>query len=121
MAQTHRIEKVNHLIRQQVSELLQREVKDPRLECFVAVTDVKTSPDLSYAKIFVSTICNEDEKKKVLAALNAASGFIRNELVKRLRMRRIPELAFEWDESIARGARVLELLDKVASEQSPGG
>ena len=59
----HRIERVNRLIRQEISELLQRQVKDPRLGNFVAVTEVSTSPDLKYAKVFVSQIGSEEEKQ----------------------------------------------------------
>jgi len=115
---SRRIERVNHLIRQEVSELLQRQIKDPRLDSFVAVTDVVTSPDMKYAKVFVSRICDDEEKKKTLSALSAASGYIHRELMKRLRMRLVPELNFEWDDSIARGSRVLELLDRVSTENS---
>ena len=112
----HRIERVNHLIRQEISELLQRQVKDPRLGSFVAVTEVSTSPDLRRAKIFVSRIGSEAEKQETLSALTAASGFFRNELAKRLRMRRIPELSFEWDDSIERGAYLLQLIDKISPD-----
>jgi ribosome-binding factor A len=114
---THRIERVNNLIRQEVSELLQRQVKDPRLGSFIAVTEVSTSPDLKYAKIFVSKIGNEEEKQETLSALAGASRFIRNELTKRLSLRRIPELSFEWDDSIERGAHLLELMDKLRQDR----
>ena len=114
---THRIERVNSLIRHEISELLERQVKDPRLGNFVAVTEVSTSPDLKYAKIFVSSICSEEEKKDTLSALTGASGFLRNELTRRLRLRRIPELSFQWDDSIERGSHLLELIDKVVTEE----
>ncbi len=110
---THRIERVNHLIRQEISELLQRQVKDPRLGRFVSVTEVVTSPDLKYAKVFVSCLCSEEEKKEILSTLVAASGFLHNELTKRLRLRRIPELNFRWDNSIEQGAHILELIDQI--------
>jgi len=109
----HRIERVNTLIRQEISELLQRQVKDPRLGNFVAITDVSTSHDLKYAKVFVSCVGVEQEKEKILEALASASGFLRNELAKRLRLRHIPELSFKWDDSIERGAHLLELIDAV--------
>ena len=116
---THRIERVNSLIRQELSELLQRQVKDPRLGSFVAVTEVSTSPDLRYARVFVSHIGSEEEKQETLRGLSAASGFFRNELARRLRMRRIPELNFEWDDSIERGSRLLDLIDKVSTDSIP--
>lgn len=117
---THRIERVNHLIRQEISLLLQRQVKDPRLGGLVSVTEVVTSPDLKYAKVFISRLGSEEEKKETLGALVAASGFLRNELAKRLRLRHIPELDFRWDTSIEQGAHILELIDQVtkAGDQS---
>ncbi len=114
----HRIERVNSLIRQEISELLQRQVKDPRLGNFVAVTDVSTSPDLRHAKIFVSRIGSEEEKQETLSVLAAASGFFRNELAKRLRLRHIPELNFQWDDSIEQGDYLLQLIDEVSSDSS---
>ncbi len=112
----HRIERVNNLIRQEISELLQRQIKDPRLSSFIAVTDVDTSPDLKYAKVFVSCISSQEKKKEILSALATASGFIRSELTRRLKLRRIPELNFYWDDSIEQGAHLLELIDRVHAE-----
>lgn len=112
---THRIERVNNLIRQEISELLQRQVKDPRLGNFVTITEVATSADLRYAKVFVSRIGNEAEKQETLSILAGASGFLRKELAKRLKLRYIPELSFRWDDSIERGARLQELIDQVNS------
>jgi ribosome-binding factor A len=114
----HRIERVNSLIRQEISELLQRQVKDPRLGTFVAVTDVSTSPDLRHAKIFVNRIGSEEEKQETLSVLAAASGFFRNELAKRLRLRHIPELSFQWDDSIERGDYLVQLIDEVSRDSS---
>ncbi len=114
---THRIEQVNSLIRQEISELLQRQVKDPRLGNFIAVTEVITSPDLKYAKIFVSCLGAEEEKNAALRALASAAGFFRRELAKRLKLRHVPELSFHWDDSIERGERLLRLIDKVISEE----
>jgi len=115
----HRIQRVNSLIRQEISELLQRQVKDPRLGNFVAVTEVSLSPDLRYAKVFVSCIGSEEEKQTTLSGLIAASGFLRNQLAKRLRLRRIPELNFHWDDSIERGAHLLQLIDEVSADSTP--
>ncbi len=115
---THRIERVNSLIRQEISELLRRQVKDPRLDNLVTVTDVSTSPDLRHAKIFVSRIGGEKEKQETLSVLVAASGFFRNELAKRLRLRHIPELSFQWDDSIERGDYLSQLIDEVSSDSN---
>ena len=115
----HRIERVNNLIRREISELLQRQVKDPRLGNFIAVTEVSASPDLRYAKIFVSCIGSMEERQETISALVAASGFFRNELGRRLKLRRIPELSFQWDDSIERGAHLLNLIDQVSTSSMP--
>ncbi len=117
----HRIERVNNLIRRELSDLLQRQVKDPRLGSFVTVTEVSTSPDLRHAKIFVSRIGSEEEKQDTLSALVAASGFLRNELAKRLGLRRVPELRFQWDDSIERGVRLLKMIDEVITNSISDG
>jgi ribosome-binding factor A len=114
---THRIERVNSLIRHEISELLQRQVKDPRLGNFITITEVVTSPDLKYAKVFISYIGNEAERKETLSVLASASGFFRRELTKRLTLRNVPELSFHWDDSIERGNRILRLIDEVATER----
>ncbi|MFC2001093.1 30S ribosome-binding factor RbfA [Chloroflexota bacterium] len=112
----HRIARVNNLIRQEISELLQRQVKDPRLDTFVTVTEVATSPDLKYAKVFISYIASQEERQKTLSVLTGASGFFRRELSKNLRLRHIPELSFHWDDSIERGDHLLQLIDEISSE-----
>ena len=81
---THRIERVNNLIRREVSELIRCQLRDPRLDDFVAVTEVNTSVDLKYAKVFVSCISGKQEEQKTLGVLNAASGFLRKELARNL-------------------------------------
>ncbi len=114
----HRIERVNSLIRQEISELLQHQVKDPRLGNFIAVTEVATSADLKYAKVFVSRIGNEEEKQEVLSALASASGFFRRELANRLKLRYIPALSFHWDDSIERGDHLSRLIDGVTQRKT---
>lgn len=119
MPQTHRIERVNELIRSEISNLLLRGTKDPRLSGYISINAVETSPDLRHARVFVSCVCEEERKKEILAALNHSSGFFRSELAKHLKIRRVPELHYVWDESIERGSRLLDLMDKVISEQPP--
>lgn len=117
LVMAHRIERVNNLIRREISELIQRQVRDPRLDVFVTVTAVATSPDLKHAKVFVSCIGGKQEEKKIMAVLNAAAGFLRTELARNVKLRRIPELSFHWDNSIEHGDRILRLLDQVSAEQ----
>ena len=114
-----RIERVSSLMRHELSELLQRQVKDPRLSKFVAVTEVSTSADLRYAKVFVSCMGSEEEKQEMMSGLEAAANFMRNQLAKRLRLRRIPELSFHWDDSIERGTHLLQLIDEISTDSTP--
>ena len=114
----HRIERVNSLIRQEISELIQHQVKDPRLEDnFVTVNEVVTSTDLKQAKIFVSSIGTREEQEKVLKALDSAAGFIRRELSRNLKLRYTPNLIFKWDNSIEKGNQLLQLIDDVSREE----
>ncbi len=115
----HRTERLGSLLRHEISQLLQRQVKDPRLGSFITVTEVSISADLRHAKVFVSCIGSEEVKRDTLSGLAAASGFLRKQLAKRLRLRRTPELSFHWDDSIERGARLLQLIDEVSSSSTP--
>jgi len=115
---TRRTERINNLIRQEISGLLRQQVNDPRLTSFISVTKVSTSRDLGHAKVFVSTLGNEANKREILQGFTAASGFLRKELARRLRIRHIPELSFHFDNSIERGAEILKLLEQVATNST---
>ncbi|MBI4302507.1 MAG: 30S ribosome-binding factor RbfA [Chloroflexi bacterium] len=115
MARRHR--RLNELLRAEISDLLLRQVKDPRLSGIVTITEVDISPDLKQAKVFVSVLGSEEEKVKVFQSLNAAAKFFRHQLGERLTLRFIPELTFHHDNSLEQGARVLELLRRVTSEE----
>lgn len=112
---SHRIERVNSVIRQEISNLLQRQVKDPRLGAFISITQVVTSPDLKSAKLYVSFLGSPEEKQGALSALTGAAGFLRRELAKNLKLRRIPELSFHWDDSIEQGDHIMRLFDQISS------
>ena len=107
--QNKRIERVNQLIKEEISVLLQRELKDPRIG-FVTVTEVEVSKDLGHAKVYVSVLGSEAEWRATLAALESASGFIHHQLRPRLRLRVIPSLLFRPDRSMAHAARIQGLL-----------
>ena len=113
---THRIQRINSVIRQEISDLIQRYVKDPRLDTSVIITEVATSSDLRHAKLYISRIGSEVEKQSTLDALVSAAPFFRRELCKRLDLRRIPEFSFYWDDSIERADRLLRLIDQVNQE-----
>jgi ribosome-binding factor A len=118
----HHIERVNSLIRQEISDLLLRNVKDPRLGTFITVTAVDTSPDMRHAKVYVSRIGSVDDRRETMGVLASAAGFLRRELGSRVRLRRVPELTFQWDDSLERGDHVLRLIDRVApAEEEPAG
>ena len=123
---SRRSERTSKMIQREISELLEREVNDPRLCKFISVTEVTLSPDLKHAKIFVSTLGTEINKEDLLAGFNNASGFLRKELAAHLRLKQIPQLSFCYDDSIERGARLLKLMgelnidenDKISSRNS---
>jgi ribosome-binding factor A len=108
-----RLARLRELFKQEISTILQREMKDPRIG-FVSVTDVELSHDLRHAKVFVSILGDEGAKAKTMAALISAQGFIRTELGRRIRLRYIPQVHVKLDESIERGVRVQHLLRRVA-------
>lgn len=112
----HRIERLNSLLRQEISDLIQRHVKDPRLGGFVSVTAVEVSSDLRYAKVHVSRLGTDEEKQATVEALASAAGYIRHELGDRMKSRRIPELSFRLDETIEKADRVLRLIDRISEE-----
>jgi ribosome-binding factor A len=110
--QGKRLDRVNQLIKEEVSTLLQRELKDPRLG-FVTVTEVETSKDLRTAKIFISVLGDEAHWKASMAALESARGFVRNWLRHHLDLRVTPELDFRADHSLEHAARIQSLLKQV--------
>lgn len=116
---SRRQERISYLLRQEISELLQREAKDPRLGGLVSITEVNVSPDLKQARVFVSVLGSDDEKQQVLAGLRGAVGFFRRELGERITLRYIPEISFYYDDSLARGDHLLRLMRELDSGESP--
>ena len=115
---SRRSERTSKLIQREISELLEREVNDPRLSKLISVTEVALSTDLKYAKIFVSTLGSEiNNKEEMLAGFNNASGFLRKELASHLKLRYTPQLSFHYDDSIERGARLLKLMGDLTTTE----
>lgn len=110
--QGKRLDRVNQLIKEEVSTLLQRELKDPRLG-FVTVTEVETAKDLRLAKVFVSVLGDERQWASSLAALASARGFVRNWLRQHLDLRVTPEIDFRPDRSMEHAAKIQSLLKRV--------
>ena len=118
MAQGRRVERVAALIRREVSQLLISGLRDERIhDAMVTITEVTVSGDLQHCKIFVSVYGKSSNREQVMDALNAASGFLKGELGRRLQMRRAPEVAFQLDKGIEKGSAVLDLLGKLQIER----
>jgi ribosome-binding factor A len=113
VTQGKRLDRINQLIKEEVSTLLQRELKDPRLG-FVTVTEVETARDLRSARVYVSVLGTEDQWKASLAALVSARGFIHHWLRQHLDLRITPMLDFRPDRSLEHAARIQTLLRDLA-------
>jgi ribosome-binding factor A len=117
-----RMRRVNEAIRQVIGEVAAKELKDPRVG-FVTVTDVKTSPDLSHARVYVSALdrggrsASELDREHTLAGLRSAHGFLQHRLASELHLKRTPVLSFVYDETTDRALRVGELIE---AERAPG-
>ena len=109
---TDRMRRVNESVRQVLSEAL-LELKDPRIG-FVTVTGVETSPDLLQATVFVSVLGSEKKRASTVAGLTAAHGLLQARLGRELRMKRTPQLTFEYDPTVERGVRMTKLIDELA-------
>lgn len=112
---TIRQEQVQHLLIREISQMLLRDLRDPRLG-FVTVTGAEISRDLRYAKVFVSVLGDDKQKKDSLAALQSAAGKIRGEFGRRARMRVAPDITFKYDEGIDHGIRMFGLLKDLEPE-----
>ena len=106
--------RVNEAVREVISEAI-GELKDPRIG-FVTVTGVETSPDLQHARVFVSVLGSEGKRAKTLAGLAAAHGVLQARVARELRLKRTPQLAFEYDPTVERGVRMTQLIDELAPD-----
>ena len=122
MAPGRRVERVAALIRKETSELLTNGIRDERVhQGLISITEVEVSGDLQHCKIFVSVLADADCKAQVMEGLQAASGFLRGELGRRLQMRRAPEVVFHLDRGLEKGASVLGLLGDLERERQERG
>jgi ribosome-binding factor A len=118
MPVNRRQDQLGQVIARELSDLMRLRMKDPRIG-FASITAVEVTKDLSYAKVFVSVMGTPEEQRETMRGLRHAAGFLRHELAQRLTIRHVPEITFQLDESIARGARVIELLNQVSEEAAP--
>src|SRR5213594_484819 len=115
--QSRRIDRIEEQLRIELSEILEREIQDPRIG-LATVTHVKVSPDLRHGRVFVTVLGDDAQRKKALEGLRSAASFVRRSLSKRLHhMRRIPELSFDYDEAIEKGIRIEELFNQIKHEE----
>lgn len=110
-----RAQRVGELILEEISKILQREIEDPRIG-FVTILNVMVSDDLRHAKVFVSVMGSEQEKKSSLKGLSRASGFIRKKLSSRLELRCVPELVFKLDNSMEKSVKILTILSELEKD-----
>ena len=116
----HRPERIAEEVRNEVSLMLAGELKDPRLSGAVDVTEVRVAPDLKHVRVYVHIIGDDSERAAALEGLEAASGYVRHELVERLQLRRAPEVTFVSDESEEYAQHIEELLRKAKSPEGSG-
>lgn len=117
MRNYRRQDQLSEVIARELSDLIRTRMKDPRIG-FASITDVEVSADLRHAKVFISVMGSPEEQRETMRAFTHGAGFLRHELAQRLTVRYVPEITFLLDQSIARGAHVLALLNEVASSDT---
>ena len=113
---SRRTDRINGVLRQEISLMLSRELGDPRLSGVVTITKVDTTTDLHHAQIYVSVLGDQARKQTVLKGINSATGFIRRELRGRLSLRHVPDLDFVLDESLEDAVHIFKLMDGLLLE-----
>ena len=116
---SRRIDRVNEVLRLEISQLLARQIKDPRLSgILTTITEVRTAPDLRNALVLVSVMGDQDAKQSALAGIQSASKFLRRELRDRVSLRYVPFLKFALDDSFENADRLLEIMNQIQDGQS---
>lgn len=110
-----KIDRLNNMFVEKISNIIHNEVKDKNIG-FVTITDVRITNDLSFAKVYITTLDNDREK--VLNALNKASGFIRTKLSESIEIRKMPEIHFVYDESIEYGKKIEDIIERINNEKT---
>lgn len=113
-----RTNRISEEIKKEISSIIQHDLKDPRLPDFTSVLSVFVTKDLRHAKVHISVLGDDGQKKNAVEALTSAAGFIRKELGRRIKIRYIPELHFELDNSIEHGIHISKLINEVIKEDN---
>lgn len=112
-----RLNRISEELKKEISQIVMNELKDPRISAMCSIVSVETTPDLKYAKVFVSIFGNEEERENTLKGLKNASGFIRKKLGDAMKIRYLPEIHFSLDESIEHGARIAQILNEINKKE----
>ncbi len=107
--------RVNAEVQHELSNIIRNEIKDPRIKTMTSVVAVDVTPDLKFAKAYISVLGNEEEKKDTIAGLKSAEGFIRKQLASSINLRNTPQITFVLDESIEYGVNMSKLIEDVNS------
>ena len=118
MQASRRTERINVILRRYISEMISRDMKDPRLASLITIINVTVSKDIRHARVFTSVMGDSNESAQTVETLNSASGFIRQNLMPKLRTKNVPHLKFVLDDSIQRGNHLLGKIDTVINEDS---
>lgn len=113
----HKYDRVGSEIRKELSEIINYEIKDPRISVMTSVTDVEVTPDLKYCKVFISVLGDEEAEKSTIEGLRSAAGFIRKKLAASVNLRNTPELNFVSDTSIRYGIEMSKRIDEVLGKE----
>ncbi|CAI8018998.1 Ribosome-binding factor A [Geodia barretti] len=112
-----RIDRINELLRSEISHLIAREIKDPRVAGVISITEVVASNDLRSARVFVSVMGRHSDRQSALDGIRSAASFLRRELRDRVNLKHTPHLTFVLDDSIEEGDRILRLMDDFTPEE----
>jgi ribosome-binding factor A len=119
---SRRVLRINQLLREEISELLRREVKDTALtDSLISITEVETAPDLSTARVYFSVYGDEEQVRAASTHLTRAAGFLRHNLKERLDLRHVPDLEFVFDHSLEQGDRIMRLMRTIEQERLAAG
>ncbi|MBQ9608616.1 MAG: 30S ribosome-binding factor RbfA [Lachnospiraceae bacterium] len=114
---SHKNQRINGEVQRELSRIISREIKDPRIAPMTSVTSVNVTPDLKFCKAFISVLGDEDKAKETLAGLESANGFIRHELARSINLRNTPEITFVLDNSIEYGINMSKKIDEVMGQE----
>ena len=114
---SRRIDRVNELLRLEISQVLARQIKDPRLSGVITITEVRTTPDLRNALVLLSVMGDQETKKSALAGIESAAKFLRRELRGRLTLRYVPFLRFALDDSLEHADRLMTIMNQIQESQ----